>query len=417
MRFSRYSFEPELHQNLEALGFVRPTDIQFRAIPSILKGEDVMAIAQTGTGKTAAFAIPLVQRLLSDRHHKPQPGQVRALVMVPTRELALQITDVFKSLVKNTPIRVAHAIGGTEIGSQARELVNADVLVATPGRMFDLRHQGLLDLSAVAYLVLDEADQMLAKGFLKDIQDVLRFIPRRHQTLFFSATLDIHIKELAYSLVHKAIRIQISPKERIAKNVAHQFIRISMDDKRFFLERILKTHPEARFLVFVRTKVRAERVVAAMERIGISCLSMHGNKDQAERIETLDAFRKKENRVLIATDVSARGIDIPGVPFVINYDVPDEPEAYVHRVGRTGRGMEKGNAISFCSPEEEEKWDAIEAFLEQPVEELDIDSSFLLETKALSEQSINAGFSNLLERARKELGLVENIKEKKKRKK
>ncbi len=412
MKFIQYNISDSIKKSLAEQGFVKPTDIQYRAIPSILKGEDVMAIAQTGTGKTGAFAIPLVHKLLVS-HEILERGQVRCLVMVPTRELAVQITGVFEKLATYTPLRIVSTFGGVDQKPQTDQLLRgADVLISTPGRMFDLRSQGFLDLSMVEVLVLDEADLMLDMGFIRDIRDVLRHIPRRHQTLFFSATINEEIKDLAYSIVRNPIRIQISPKDRVSKNVDHQVAFIEMDDKRFFLERMIKQNPEQRFLVFVRTKVRAERVFAAMKRVGIDSLTMHGDKAQEDRLDVMEKFRASQVRVLVATDVSARGIDIPGVQFVVNYDLPDEAENYVHRVGRTGRGMEKGVAISFCSPEEKKTLDEIQTFLGKPILELAIDKELYEMTLAMTEEP-NTNWRKLIADAEAEMGKKRKKKGKK----
>ncbi len=412
MKFIQYNISDSIKKSLAEQGFIKPTDIQYRAIPSILKGEDVMAIAQTGTGKTGAFAIPLVHKLLVS-HEILERGQVRCLVMVPTRELAVQITGVFEKLATYTPLRIVSTFGGVDQKPQTDQLLRgADVLISTPGRMFDLRSQGFLDLSMVEVLVLDEADLMLDMGFIRDIRDVLRHIPRRHQTLFFSATINEEIKDLAYSIVRNPIRIQISPKDRVSKNVDHQVAFIEMDDKRFFLERMIKQNPEQRFLVFVRTKVRAERVFAAMKRVGIDSLTMHGDKAQEDRLDVMEKFRASQVRVLVATDVSARGIDIPGVQFVVNYDLPDEAENYVHRVGRTGRGMEKGVAISFCSPEEKKTLDEIQTFLGKPILELAIDKELYEMTLAMTEEP-NTNWRKLIADAEAEMGKKRKKKGKK----
>ncbi|MCU0492860.1 MAG: DEAD/DEAH box helicase, partial [Chloroflexaceae bacterium] len=248
-----------------------------------------------------------------------------------------------------------------------------DVVVATPGRVFDLRSQGYLSLDHLRFLVLDEADRMLDLGFAHDIQAIHKLSPKKNrQTLFFSATITKKIKSLAYDIVRDAIRIQISPRDLITKNVDHAFIRVSMDDKRFFLENMIQEYPDYRFVVFVRTKVRAERVVAAMERVAISCEALHGGLEQSDRFSILDRFRNGENRILITTDVSARGIDIPNVDYVINYDVPDMEEQYVHRIGRTGRGTKRGQALTFCSPDEEKLLEAIQDYIGGAIEELEI---------------------------------------------
>jgi ATP-dependent RNA helicase RhlE len=250
------------------------------------------------------------------------------------------------------------------------------VIVATPGRLFDLVSQGHLKLERVEVLILDEADHMLDLGFIKDIRDLLRHLPRRRQTLFFSATLDEKIKKLAYSLINSgAIRIQISPKDPVAKNIEHFVAFVEMDDKRFFLERIINEHPESKILVFVRTKVRAERVFSALERMGLKSQTLHGDKEQKDRLLALNDFKSGKVKVLIATDISGRGIDIANVDYVVNYDLPEQAENYVHRVGRTGRGTNKGNAVSFCSTEEKPILAEIETFLDKPIDVLQISKS------------------------------------------
>ena len=345
-----------------------------------MKGEDVLAIAQTGTGKTAAFVIPVLH-LLNERKIPGRPDGIKCLVMVPTRELALQITGVFEQIGKHTRVKTFCVFGGVEQGPQIARLEKGiDILVATPGRMFDLVSQGHIHFNRTEILILDEADHMLDLGFIKDIRDLLRFLPKNRQTLFFSATIDEKIKELAYSLTPKPIRIQISPKNPVAKNVDHSVAFISMDDKRFFLERIVEENPDKKILVFVRTKVRAERVKKAMERVGVMSETIHGDKDQKQRFDTLDRFKSGEVKLLIATDVSARGIDIPGVNFVINYDLPEQPENYVHRVGRTGRAKERGHAVSFCSEEEKPILEEIETYLDKKVKVLEIGKTDYLDT-------------------------------------
>lgn len=384
MKFSEYPIIPEIKQSLEESGFKRPTDIQFKAIPNILNGEDVLAIAQTGTGKTAAFAIPILH-LIS----KAGVGQgIRAIVMVPTHELAIQITEVFNAIGKYTDVRTLGIFGGVDQDPQIEELQNGvDILVATPGRLFDLVSQRHINLRDIKALVLDEADLMLDLGFYKDIEDLIRYLPRRRQTLFFSATINEKIKKLAYSLVHNAIRIQISPKDPVSKNVTHSVMFVNMDDKRFFLERIVNENPESKILVFVRTKVRAERVHEAMKRVKIESLTMHGGKDQDNRLKVMSEFKDGNVKLLIATDVSARGVDIPNVDYVVNYDLPEVAENYVHRVGRTGRGNNKGVAVSFCSPEEREVLEEIEAFMDKTINVLEVKKADYTETLALTEDT------------------------------
>ncbi len=312
MKFQDYSLIPALKKNLSDEGFRRPTDIQFKSIPPILRGEDVLAIAQTGTGKTAAFAIPVIQ-ILSTRKVLEEEYGIRCLVMVPTHELAIQIAGVIQNLMKGTGLKVMGLYGGVEQDPQIKKLQKGlHVLVATPGRMFDLVSQGFLSLKKVEILILDEADHMLELGFVNDMRQLVKKLPTRRQTLFFSATINEHIKRLAYELIrNKAVRIQISPKDPVSKNVDHAVAFIQMDDKRFFLERFIKQNPESKILVFVRTKVRAERVAKAMERVAVETQTIHGDKIQDERSQVMKNFREGKNKILIATDVSARGIDIP----------------------------------------------------------------------------------------------------------
>jgi ATP-dependent RNA helicase RhlE len=396
MKFDEYRISPAITRNLEELGFKRPTDIQYKSIPPILKGEDVLAIAQTGTGKTAAFAIPILHLLQERKQNASRPDGIKCLVMVPTRELALQITEVFEQLGKHTRVKTFCVFGGVEQAPQISRLESGfDILVATPGRMFDLVSQGHLKLHRVEILILDEADHMLDLGFIKDIQDLLKFLPRKRQTLFFSATINEKIKKLAYSLVHNAIRIQVSPKDPVAKNIDHAVAFVEMDDKRFFLERLINENPDSKILVFVRTKIRAERVLKAMERTGIKSQTIHGDKDQHDRLAVMKQFKKGDVKVLIATDVSARGIDIANVDFVVNYDLPEQAENYVHRVGRTGRGTQKGHAISFCSTEEKPILAEIESFLDKPIKVMEITKADYSETLDFS-NDVNYDLKSLL---------------------
>lgn len=367
MKFGKYKFSPVLMQNIANMGFRRPTDIQYKAILPILNGEDVMAVAQTGTGKTAAFAIPVVE-IFSTKRAKLEAFAPRCLVMVPTHELAIQVSAVFRTLMQGTGLSSLALFGGVDQELQVDTLKNGvEVLVATPGRMFDLASQGYLKFQNVEVLVLDEADHMLELGFITDMDQLFRRIPSRRQTLFFSATIDPKIKNLAYNLVRHGVRIHISPHDPISKNIDHSVAYIEMDDKRFFLEHIIKGYPDSKILVFVRTKVRAERVLKALERVGLTGQTIHSDKEQKERSMVMSQFKSGDNKVLIATDISARGIDVPNVDIVVNYDLPEVTENYVHRVGRTGRGDNRGMAISFCSDEEREVLKQIEEYLDRPI--------------------------------------------------
>jgi len=367
MKFSDYKISQEIKTQLDFLGYRRPTDIQFKVIKPILDGEDVMAISPTGSGKTAAFVIPTLSVI---QKAKKVNNMISCLVMVPTRELAKQIESVYIEIGKDTNVKVFGLYGGVDQINQINAFNKGiDVLVTTPGRMFDLISQKIINISKIKFLILDEADLMLDFGFSKDINDVMNFIPRKRQTLFFSATISKKIKSLAYNVVKNPIRIQISPKNKIAKTITHSFIKVKMDDKRFFLENIIREYPQKKIIVFVRTQIRAKRVLEALKRVKIYSEYLHGAIEQEERFFILDRFRIGENKVLITTDLTARGIDIPDIECVINYDIPDLPDNYVHRCGRTGRGNRRGQAISFCSEIEHEQFKAILNFIGENIEE------------------------------------------------
>ena len=411
MKFEKFHLSEDLLRNLNANGFHRTTDIQFKTIPSVLAGEDVLAISQTGTGKTAAFAIPLINIIHSNKSSKRSVG-VKSLVMVPTRELAQQICDVFNQLAKHTKVKPYAVFGGVEHDYQIQKLQDGiDVIISTPGRMFDLVRNGFLSLKNVEHLVVDEADRMLDLGFIDDMLEVKRLLPRRHQTLFFSATINTKIKKLAYNLIHQnAIRIQISPDDPVSKNVTHSVVFVGMDDKRFFLADYIQQNSDGKFIIFVRTRVRAERVAKALARVSIDSKTIHGEKDQADREEVMHAFRKGLCKILIATDVSARGIDISDVTHVINYDIPEKPENYVHRIGRTGRGFNKGIAVSFCAPEEKVQLQEIEKLINKKIDIIKVSKTAYDNTVQVGMQSatlpsepelaadLNLSFSELIER-------------------
>ena len=386
MKFSEYDIDKRIKDRLAALQFKRPTDIQYKSIFPILKGEDVFAVAPTGTGKTAAFVIPVLDGLLKNKNRKG----INCLCMVPTRELAEQIAVVFNDLSTGTDIKSYALFGGVTQKKQIDKLNSrVDILITTPGRMFDLISQGHLDISYVRTLILDEADLMLDLGFKKDVIDVLRYLPRKRQTLFFSATINKKVKSLAYDVGKNAIRIQISPKTSVARSIEHVVAFIEMDDKRFFLENIVKENEESRILAFVRTRIRAERVVKAMERVGVHALCMHGDVDQNDRFAILDSFKKGNYKVLVTTDVAARGIDIPNVEIVVNYDVPENPENYVHRCGRTGRGTNSGFAISFCSEVELELIETIEDYTGEQIKRYELSRGDYEQIKWDSEDNSN----------------------------
>ncbi|MGW8123854.1 DEAD/DEAH box helicase [Roseivirga echinicomitans] len=415
MKFEEYRIAEGIKTSIEKLGYKKPTDIQYKSIPPILKGEDVLAIAQTGTGKTAAFAIPILH-ILQERKLRSRPDGVKCLVMAPTHELALQIEQTFKTLGKHTRVVTYCIHGGVDQEPQIKQLEKGvDILIATPGRMFDLVSQGALNLKRVEILVLDEADHMLDLGFIKDIRDLMKHLPKKRQTLFFSATINEEIKDLAYSLVTRAIRIQISPKDPVAKNIEHAIAFIEMDDKRFFLERFIKQHEDQKILVFVRTKVRAERVKKAMERVDILSDTIHSDREQKERKSVMQGFRSGDLKILIATDVSARGIDIPNVEYVINYDMPETGENYVHRVGRTGRGSQKGQALSFCAEEEKPVLAEIEENLGKPIQRMEVTNDDYQYTLDISDAKAN-NWQQLIKDADKEKAEFEAKRSKRRKK-
>lgn len=403
MKYEDYHISQKIKDSLQELDFRRPTDIQYKAITPILMGNDVLAIAQTGTGKTAAFVIPSLE-LISRQKAKNRNGEqfIHTIVMEPTRELVIQTAGVFRSIGKYLDLTVLGLFGGVEQDPQIARLKHGvDVLVCTPGRLFDLVSQGYVNLKNIKLLILDEADHMLDLGFINDIRMLIKFLPKYRQTLFFSATIDEEIKNLAYSLVSKPVRIEISPKDPVSKHVDHYVSYVEMDDKRFFLERLIRENPEDKMLVFVRTKVRAERLKKAMERVGIQSETIHGDKTQQERNSVMDNFRNGTVKILIATDVSARGIDIPNIEIVVNYDLPEQAENYVHRVGRTGRGDKFGKSISFCSEGEKNLLKEIESFITKPITELIVDKHTYKETIKMTADPTQEKLSSLIDEIEK----------------
>lgn len=400
MKFDKFMLAEPILQNLISNGFFRTTDIQYKAIPAIMKGEDVLAIAQTGSGKTAAFAIPIINHIHGVKSNKSSYG-IKCLVMVPTRELAKQIGEVFAKLSKHTRASSYAIYGGVEQDPQISQLAGGiDILIATPGRMFDLISQQHVDVSGVSILVLDEADHMLDLGFIDDIDSIKKKLPHRHQTLFFSATINPTIKKLAYSQISQsALRIQVSPEKMVSKNVTHSVVKVEMDEKRHLLVNFIKANPEAKCIIFVRTQVRAERVAAHLAKNEITSICMHGGLEQDEREKNLELFRQQKTGWLIATDVTARGIDLPTLTHVINYDLPDEAENYVHRVGRTGRGFAKGDAISFYATEEREKLAQIEEFIQTKIPQMKVHKQHLEDPV---EPNMNESLADMIEAAEKE---------------
>ena len=332
--------------------YAAPTPIQAQTIPQVMQGRDVVGIAQTGTGKTAAFALPILNHLTNNRH-KPLPKSCRVLVLSPTRELSAQIVDSFKTYGRYLRPSVALAIGGVNINPQMRALAHGvDVLVATPGRLLDLMSHRAVNFDRVEVFVLDEADRMLDMGFIHDIRRIVTKLPAKRQTLFFSATMPREITELANSMLKDPVRVSVTPAATTVDRVDQRVILVDRAAKPALLAKLLRSEPIDRVLVFTRTKHGADKVVRSLQKSQIAAEAIHGNKSQNQRERVLAAFRTGKVRTLVATDIAARGIDVEGISHVVNFDLPNIPESYVHRIGRTARAGADGIAISFCDGEE-----------------------------------------------------------------
>jgi ATP-dependent RNA helicase RhlE len=365
--FADLGLSPNILKALEKTTMQTPTPIQVQAIPHIMAGKDLMGLAQTGTGKTAAFGLPLLHRIL-DLGHPPAPKTVRALILAPTRELVSQITANLEVFTKGTAVKIAMVVGGASLFKQAERLKRgADILVATPGRLIDLIERGDVTLSATGYLVLDEADHMLDMGFIHSLRKIAKHIPLKRQTLLFSATMPKDIEELAETYLQNPIKVQVAPPGKPAEKIVQGVHYLPNGDKATVLKEYLQKHPGEQALVFGRTKHGSEKLMKLLVAWGFKAGSIHGNKSQNQRDRTLTEFRNAELDVLVATDVAARGIDIPGVRYVYNFDMPNVPENYVHRIGRTARAGKEGTAIAFCAPAEMGELQAVEKLLKKPL--------------------------------------------------
>ncbi|WP_081536246.1 DEAD/DEAH box helicase [Rhodovulum sp. P5] len=366
MTFTDLGLKAPLVSRLTGLGMSKPTPIQAKAIPHALQGRDVLGIAQTGTGKTAAFGLPLVIAMSADTA-RPAPRGVRGLVLAPTRELATQIVATLQAL--SGDLRISLVVGGKSINVQIKQLARGtDILVATPGRLIDLIDRRAVDLGQTRFLVLDEADQMLDIGFVHALRRIAPLLGKQRQTMMFSATMPKQIAALARDYLSDPVRVEVSPPGRAAEKVAQSVHFVAKDQKQALLIDLLDGHRDDRALVFARTKHGAERLMKQLERAGFAAASIHGNKSQGQRDRALAAFRDGTVRVLVATDVAARGIDIPGVGHVYNFDLPNVPENYVHRIGRTARAGRDGRAVAFCTSDEMGELRAIEKVLGARVE-------------------------------------------------
>ena len=374
--FETLDLDPELIAVLQTLGYTEPTPIQRDAIPHVLEARDVLACAQTGTGKTAAFALPILDELLRlepDGRDRP----IRALVLAPTRELAAQIAESFRSYTPGGRIRCEVVFGGVGKRPQVTALRRGvDVLVATPGRLLDLMGDGEVDLSQVEMFVLDEADRMLDMGFIPDVRRITKALPRERQTMLFSATQPREIRELAIRLLYEPVEVAVDPIASTVEPLSQSVYFVDGSRKLGLLLTLLAGDEIARALVFTRTKRRADRLARSLSREGIDAAAIHGDKSQSTRVRTLEGFKCGRTRVLVATDVAARGIHVEDIDTVINFDIPNEPETYVHRVGRTGRAGANGTALSLCGADEREQLASIERLTRRRIQELGTPTTF-----------------------------------------
>jgi ATP-dependent RNA helicase RhlE len=368
MTFKELGIIDPILEALEAEGYTHPTPIQIQAIPTLLEGNDLLACAQTGTGKTAAFSIPIIQQLSMDAQHEHGKKKIKALVVTPTRELAIQIGESFSNYGKFTNIKNTVVFGGVKQLAQTSALrKGVDVLIATPGRLLDLINQGFISLRDVEYFVLDEADRMLDMGFIHDIKKLIALLPAKRQSLFFSATMPFSIVELSRKILGDPQKVTIKPEQTTAEKVTQAVYFVSKNNKPNLLIHILETQEHSSTLIFSRTKHGANKIVKVLDKAKIKSDAIHGNKSQAARQRALSNFKEGKIEVLVATDIAARGIDVDDLSLVINYDLPNIAETYVHRIGRTGRAKASGAALSFCDLEERPYLRDIQKLIDQKI--------------------------------------------------
>ena len=376
MNFTDLALAEPLARAIADKGYTAPSPIQQAAIPPALAGHDILGLAQTGTGKTAAFALPILNRLAAEPRHRFKLG-ARVLVLAPTRELAAQIAASFTAYGRYMRASVTAVFGGVPIGRQERSLVHGtDVLVATPGRLIDLVMKGACDLSRVEMLVLDECDQMLDLGFMPDLKRIMRLVPRQRQTMLFSATLPPPIEALAGDFLHDPVKVAMQPQATTAERVSQAVIHVSQPEKLALLAHLLSNEDVASAIVFTRTKHGADRVVRQLAAHRIEARAIHGNRSQAQRTLALSAFRSGELKILVATDIAARGLDIPQVSHVFNFELPNVPEQYVHRIGRTARAGREGRAVALCAPDERPYLKSIERTIRMTLDALPLPDNF-----------------------------------------
>ncbi len=365
--FADMGIDHRINANITAMGLTKPTPIQEQGIPAVVQGRDVLGLAQTGTGKTAAFGLPMLTRLIN-YGKKPDPRTCRALILAPTRELATQIAANIDAYAEGTPIRSFRVVGGASINVQTERLSRGvDVLIATPGRLMDLIERRAISLEATTYLVLDEADQMLDIGFIHTLRKIARMLPRERQTLMFSATMPKLMQELSDTYLTDPVKVAVNPPGQAAKKIEQGVHFTTQGDKATLLAEYMSKHTDELAMVFGRTKHGCEKLAKLLEKWGFAVAAIHGNKSQGQRERALEAFRQGQTKVLVATDVAARGLDIPEVAHVYNYDLPNVPENYVHRIGRTARAGRDGRAVAFCSPAEMGELRAIEKAMKAPI--------------------------------------------------
>ena len=396
MRFKDLELIEPILRAVEEQGYIYPTPIQSKSIPILLEGKDLLGCAQTGTGKTAAFAIPILQRLYLNENNNKGKRKIRAIVVTPTRELAIQIADSFSTYGKYTGIKNTVIFGGVKQGAQTDALKKGvDILVATPGRLLDLIGQGFITLKDIEYSVLDEADQMLDMGFIHDIKKIIEKLPTKRQSLFFSATMPSAIINLSRKILGNPEKVTIKPEQATAEKVEQAVYFVSKKNKVKLLTHLLKTEEYGSVLVFSRTKHGANKIVKLLARAEIIAEAIHGNKSQGARQKALNNFKSGDTNVLIATDIAARGIDIEDLSLVVNYDLPNVPETYVHRIGRTGRASASGIAISFCDMEERPYLRDIKKLINQDIPVINdhpyVDDSVEDTTKDIKKPSGNKG--------------------------
>jgi len=352
MTFKELNISEPILRTLNEKGYKSPTPIQEQAIPYVLNKKDILGLAQTGTGKTAAFAIPIIQQLHSN-NRKELKRQIKALILTPTRELAIQINDCISDYSKYTGLHHTIVYGGVKQNDQVRDLQSGtDILVATPGRLLDLINQGYVNLSSICHFVLDEADRMLDMGFIHDIKRLLPLLPKEKQTLLFSATMPAAVASISKSILKNPVKVEVNPTSSVVDTVGQYIYFVEKDEKKNLLINLLTKNKKQSALIFSRTKHGADKIARLLCRAGIGSEAIHGNKSQNARQRALTNFKSNKIRVLIATDIAARGIDIDRLELVINYDLPDVPETYVHRIGRTGRAGNTGTALTFCASDE-----------------------------------------------------------------